>query len=134
MPNSGERSRKARTVCGTMLLGCRLRWQLGLYAVLKQEIRSAWECLVRKLAQLGAAGYPRFAAQCRAWKEWARCQSIAPARMQGRLSEGMLTHRATRKIISTHPAWADEGNLAGREIHTGNLWDVFNGVYSMSFN
>ena len=36
----------------------------------------------------------------------------------------MLTHEAPGKIVSTHPARADEGNLAEWEIHTENLSNV----------
>ena len=36
----------------------------------------------------------------------------------------MLTHEAAGKVISTHPARADEGNLAEWEIHTENLSKV----------
>ena len=36
----------------------------------------------------------------------------------------MLTHEAAGKIVSTHPARADEGNLAEWEIHTENLSKV----------
>ena len=36
----------------------------------------------------------------------------------------MLTHEAAGKVVSTHPARADEGNLAEWEIHTENLSKV----------
>ena len=36
----------------------------------------------------------------------------------------MLTHETAGKIVSTHPARADEGNLAEWEIHIENLSSV----------
>ena len=36
----------------------------------------------------------------------------------------MLTHEPAGKFVSTHPARANEGNLAEWEIHTGNLSSV----------